>query len=284
VLHALEVVLDLFGHVPFSSAILSRTDHEVTGGAGGAQQRTATEGQTVGSRAKRGVSPSRLPRGPSWRGCETVDTFTFLTTLSHMARTDRDRLVALARRRRTVTAADTARAGIHSQQLTRLVAEGVLERLARGLYRLADQQISEHQSLLVVARAVPNGVICLLSALDFHGIGTQLPAEVWVAIERGARAPVLAYPPLRVVRFSGAAFTEGVEDHRADGQNLRVYSVAKTIADLFKYRNRVGVDVAIEALRDAWRERRFTMEALDRAARACRVTRVLRPYVEGIVA
>jgi predicted transcriptional regulator of viral defense system len=126
-------------------------------------------------------------------------------------------------------------------------------------------------------------VICLLSALAFHGIGTQLPADVWIAIERGARTPSCRAFPLRVVRFGGAAFTEGVETRRLEGESVRVYGVAKTIADLFKHRNRIGLDVAIEALREGWRERRFTMQDLDRASRACRVENVIRPYVEAVV-
>jgi predicted transcriptional regulator of viral defense system len=194
------------------------------------------------------------------------------------------RLVALAKRHGVITAGEAARAGIHSQHLTRLVAEGVLERITRGHYRLASRPITEHHGLVVASRSVPRGVICLLSALAFHGIGTQLPAEVWIAIERRARNPPLQGPPLRVVRFSGAAFTEGIEIHRVEGQPLRVYSVAKTLADLFKHRNKVGLDIAIEALREAWRERKFAMEALDRAARVCRVAHVMKPYVEAVVA
>jgi predicted transcriptional regulator of viral defense system len=200
-----------------------------------------------------------------------------------MAKTDRNRLLGLARRRGVITTRETASAGIHSQQLTRLVADGVLERIARGHYQLAERPVTEHHGLAVVARAVPRGVICLLSALSVHGIGTQLPAEVWVAIEGRARQPVLAHPPLRVVRFSGRAFTDGVEIHRLEGESIRVYSVAKTLADLFKYRNKVGLDVVLEALREAWRARKFTMEQLDRAARICRVEHVMRPYVEAVV-
>jgi predicted transcriptional regulator of viral defense system len=200
-----------------------------------------------------------------------------------MGSSDRTRLAALARKRHLVTAADAARAGIHSQQLTRLVAKGVLGRVARGRYQLTDRPVSEHHGLVLVAGAAPRGVICLLSALSFHGIGTQLPAEVWLAVERGTRAPTLAQPPVRIVRPSGAAFTEGIERHRLEGQTVRVYSVAKTLADLFKWRNRVGLDVALEALREAWRERRFTIEDLDRAARACRVERIMRPYVEAVI-
>lgn len=196
---------------------------------------------------------------------------------------DRARLLALARRRGVVTAQDARRAGIHSQQMTRLVAHGVLERIARGQYRLAERPVTEHHALVVAARAVPRGVICLLSALGFHGIGAQLPPEVWLAIERRARGPSVRQLPLKVVRYSGAAFTEGIEIHRLEGETVRVYGVAKTLADLFKHRNKVGLDIALETLREAWRERKFTMEALDKAARACRVERVMRPYVEAVV-
>jgi len=201
-----------------------------------------------------------------------------------MKKTDRGRLVALATKQTFLTTREVSEAGIHSQQLTRLVADGTLERIARGHYRLTDADVTEHHGLALAAAAAPSAVICLLSALSFHGLGTQLPAEVWLAIERGSRTPRVSHLRLRVVRFSGAGFHEGIEIHEVEGQRVRVYSVAKTLADLFKARNRVGLDVALEALREAWRDRVFTMAALDRASRACRVERIMRPYVEGIVA
>lgn len=197
--------------------------------------------------------------------------------------TRRDKLLKMARRRGIITSRDAERAGIHSQHLTRLVREGLLERIARGHYRAASSLVTEHHGLVIAASIVPKGVVCLLSALEFHGIGTQLPSEVWMAVRQGSGAVTVVRQPIRIVRFSGAAFDEGAESHRVEGAPVRVYSVAKTIADLFKYRNRIGLDVALEALREAWRERKFTMEALDRAARACRVDRVMRPYVETIV-
>ena len=171
------------------------------------------------------------------------------------AATDRDRALKLARRSQGVTARELAQAGIHTQVLSRLVADGELERIARGLYRLPEYAVTEHHGLAIAAAAVPHGVVCLLSALQYHGIGTQLPSEVWMAIDRRARRPALRYPPLRIVRYTGAALTEGVESHRLEGREVRLYNVAKTIADCFKYRNKIGLDVALEALREAWRAR-----------------------------
>lgn len=197
---------------------------------------------------------------------------------------DQDRTLKLASRRQGVTAREISAAGIHRQVLTRLVGAGQIERVARGVYRLPGQPFTEHHGLVLASAAVPQGTIALLSALQFHGIGTQLPSEVWIAIDRRARRPVLEYPPLRVVRYTGAALTQGVEPHRIEGQTVRVYNVAKTLADCFKYRSKIGVDVALEALREAWRARRFTMDELDRYARICRVQRVMRPYLEALVA
>jgi len=201
-----------------------------------------------------------------------------------MKKSQVEEALKLARKSGILTAREAAQQGIHSQVLTRMVREGAIERISRGQYRLPDQPLTEHHTLAVVARAAPEGVVCLLSALSFHGVGTQIPHEVWLAIPRQARPPSLRYPPLRVVKFSGKAFSEGIETHTAEGQTVRVYGVAKTLADLFKYRNKVGLDVALEALREAWRERRFTMDEIDRFARICRVERVMKPYLEALVA
>ena len=176
--------------------------------------------------------------------------------------------------------------GIHPQTLKRLVESGQLERVARGRYRLPDPdyELTEHHGLVLAAAAAPSGVICLLSALQFHLIGTQLPRQVWMALDRGVRKPAIEYPPLRVVRFSGEALAAGVEEHTLEGQTVRVYSVAKTLADCFKYRNKIGLDVALEALNDAWRDRRFQISEIEHYARICRVRNVMRPYLEAIVA
>ncbi len=134
------------------------------------------------------------------------------------------------------------------------------------------------------AASVPGGVICLLSALQFHDIGTHMPSQVWMALDRRAWRPRLSHPPLRVVRFTGAALTAGVERHKIEGRTVQVYGVAKTLADCFKYRNKIGIDVAMEALREAWRHKRFSMDDLDRFAAVCRVQRVMQPYLESLTA
>lgn len=196
--------------------------------------------------------------------------------------TDRDRILKLARRRQGVTARELAVVGIHRQVLSRLVETGELERVVRGVYRLPDHPLTEHHGLTMAGVVIPHGVICLLSALQFHGIGTQLPSQIWIAIDRRARRPALKYPPLRVVRYSGAALTEGVESHRIEGQTVRVYNVAKTVADCFKYRNKIGLDVALEALREARRAKKASADALWRYAKINRVANVMRPYLEAV--
>jgi predicted transcriptional regulator of viral defense system len=200
------------------------------------------------------------------------------------AATNRQRTLRLARRARGVTPRELAEQGIHRQVLTRLVAQGQIERTARGLYRLPEHPVTENHGLALAAAAVPQGVICLLSALQYHGIGTQLPSEVWIALDRRAWRPTLTYPPLRIVRYTGKALSAGVETHRMEGRPVKVYGAAKTVADCFKYRNKIGLDVALEALREGWRARCFTMDELDRYAAICRVQRVMRPYLEAFAA
>jgi predicted transcriptional regulator of viral defense system len=155
-------------------------------------------------------------------------------------------------------------------------------RIGRGLYALPKRPVSAHGTLAEVARRVPKGVVCLLSALRFHGLTTQAPFEVWLAIENKAIAPKLEYPPLRIVRFSGPALTEGVEEHFVDGVAVRITSIAKTVADCFKYRNKIGLDVALEALHEAWRGKRMTSEDLWHYAKVCRVDNVMRPYLDSL--
>ena len=172
--------------------------------------------------------------------------------------------------------------GLPRVTLTRLVRQGALTRVARGLYALPDRSISEHTALAEVARKHPQAIVCLLSALRFHELTTQSPFEVWLAIPNKARAPKLDYPPLRIVRFSGPLLAEGVEEHPVDGVQVRITCVARTVADCFKYRNKIGPDVALEALREAWKGRRVGMDEMWRYARLCRVANVMRPYLESL--
>jgi len=163
-----------------------------------------------------------------------------------------------------------------------MCADGELVRVGRGLYCRADADITAHHGLVQAARAVPKGVICLLSSLRFHEIGTQAPHEVWTAIDRRAAHPRIRYPKIRIVRFSGKALTEGVEEHTIEGVPVRIYSPAKTVGDCFKYRNKIGLDVALEALREALRSRKCSTDDLWKHAKVCRVTNVIRPYLEAI--
>jgi predicted transcriptional regulator of viral defense system len=172
--------------------------------------------------------------------------------------------------------------GIPREYLRRLCAMGVLERQSRGIYALRDAELTQHHSLMHACKRVPKGVVCLLSALRFHNLTTQAPFEIWMAIDRKARLPKTEGVPLHLVRFSGEALTEGIERHRIEGVDVSVYCPAKTVADCFKYRNKIGLDVALEALRECRRERRCTMDDLWRFAKICRVANVMRPYMEAL--
>jgi predicted transcriptional regulator of viral defense system len=199
-----------------------------------------------------------------------------------MTMTPANRVLRLARSRGVLRPCDLDALGVPRAVLWQLCRQGRLERTARGQYRASDAPLTEHHGLARVGARVPHGVVCLLSALQFHDIGTQSPAEVWLALPRGAWQPTFEWPPVRFVRFSGVALTELAEDHVIEGVKVRVYTPAKTVADCFKFRNRVGLDVALEALRDVWRRRRCTMDQLWEAARVCRVANVMRPYLESL--
>lgn len=178
---------------------------------------------------------------------------------------------------------DLQKKGLPSDYLWRLHKQGKLEKVGRGLYALQGAALSEHQTVVQAALRVPHGVVCLLSALRFHDFTTQSTFEIWMAIDVKARAPKEEIIPLRIVRFSGKALTAGVEIHTIEGAAVKVYNPAKTVADCFKYRNKIGLDVAIEALRDCWRKKLATSDELWRYAKICRVARVMRPYLESVV-
>ncbi|WP_029890668.1 type IV toxin-antitoxin system AbiEi family antitoxin domain-containing protein [Polycyclovorans algicola] len=190
----------------------------------------------------------------------------------------------LARRAGLLRARDLKARGLPTVVLTRLVAAGKIQRVARGLYSLPNKQVSEHRSLAEVALRVPRGVICLLSALRVHEIGTQAPFEVWLAVPNNVVAPRLDQPALRVIRMSESTLSAGVDRVMVDGITVPVFCVAKTVADCFKYRNKIGIDVALEALHEGWRLKRFTMDELARYATINRVANVMRPYLESLTA
>ncbi len=174
--------------------------------------------------------------------------------------------------------------GSYRVTLRTLTRQGKLIRLGRGIYAAPGKESGEHAALAGIAIRYPGAVICLLSALQLHGLGTQSPHELWVAIENKSRVPKLDYPPLRVARFSGDALGYGVvQIDLGTGVQVVVTGIAKTIADCFKYRNKIGLDVALEALREAWRSKRVTMDELVEAAKVCRVSNVIRPYLECLV-
>lgn len=194
-----------------------------------------------------------------------------------------DKLIHLAEVRGLLRARDLADKGIPRQYLTIACDRGLLERVDRGLYALPGALQTEHRSLVEVCARVPNGVICLLSALQYHGLTTQSPYEVWVAIGECSKVPKLATVQLRIARFSEATLTAGVQTRLLDGAELRVFNPAKTVADCFKYRNKIGVDVAVEALRDYLRLRQGSIDDLVEYARICRIERVMDPYMEALI-
>src|SRR5271165_4538398 len=181
-----------------------------------------------------------------------------------------------------VRSRDVEAIGFPRQYLVRLHHQGKLNRPARGIYTLPDADVTEHHSYAEVTKRVPQATVCLLSALVFHEITTQSPASVWIALSKGARTPALASPSLRIVRLSGPSLTAGTENHRVEGVAIRVYSAAKTVADCFKFRNKIGLDVAIEALKDCLRQKKANINEIYRYAKVCRVSNVIRPYMEAL--
>ena len=200
-----------------------------------------------------------------------------------LSSTHNQRVLDLASQKGLLRASDLDAISAPRVVLTRLTAAGLLEKVGRGLYRLPDAQVSEFESLGAIATKAPQAVFCLLTALQFHELTTQLPRQIWIAMPRGSHPPRIDYPPVKMVQFTGDAYSAGIEEVERDGVRLRVYSVAKTVADCFKHRNKIGLDVALEALREAWHSKRVTMDELVEAAKVCRVSNVMRPYLESLV-
>lgn len=189
---------------------------------------------------------------------------------------------ALVRAKGVLRPRDLAAKGIPRTVLSRLCEAGELTRTGRGLYVAAIENITENHSLAEVSKLVPKGVVCLLSALRFHELTTQLPSEVWLAIPPKARRPKGGAVSIRPVHFSGDALTRGIETHNIENVSVRIYNPAKTVADCFKARNKIGLDVAIEALRDCWRKKKAKADDLWRYAKICRVSKIMQPYMESI--
>lgn len=196
--------------------------------------------------------------------------------------THNQRVLALASQKGLLRASDLDAIDAPRIVLTRLTAAGLLQKVGRGLYRLPHVQASEHESLVTVATKVPQAVFCLLTALQFHELTTQLPRQVWIAMPRGSHAPRVGYPPIKMVQFTGEAYTAGVEEVERDGVALRIYGVAKTVADCFKHRHKIGLEVALEALKDARASNKASVDDIWRHAEVCRVTNVMRPYLESV--
>lgn len=193
------------------------------------------------------------------------------------------KILHLARNGRILRPRDLQAKKLPSDYLWRMHRQQKLQKVGRGMYASPEAPLSEHQTVVQAALRVPQGVVCLLSALRFHELTTQSPFEVWMAIDVKARAPKEEIIPLRLVRFSGKALTSGVERNLIEGVQVKVYKPAKTVADCFKYRNKIGLDVAIEALRDCWRKRKASADELWYYAKVCRVARIMRPYLESVV-
>lgn len=193
------------------------------------------------------------------------------------------RLLGLFKKEHVLRIKDLAKYGIHPEVMSRLCKKGLVERTSRGLYVERYVDATENHGIVQAAKAVPRGIICLLTALRFHDIGTQAPFEVWMAIDRRQMCPRISYPPLRIVRFSGKALKEGVEGHIIEGVRVQMYCAAKTVADCFKYRNKIGLDVALEALHDVIDRKKCTADELWKYAQICRVANVMNPYLEALL-
>lgn len=199
-----------------------------------------------------------------------------------LADTHTQRVLNLANQKGLLRASDLDAIEAPRVVLTRLTAAGLLDRIGRGIYRLPSHPGSEYESLATIATKVPQAVFCLLTALQFHELTTQLPRQVWIAMPRGSHVPRIDYPPIKMVQMTGDIYAEGIETVERDGVALRVYSVAKTVADCFKHRNKIGLDVALEALKDVRAKRRASADDLWRYAKICRVANVMRPYLEAV--
>ena len=194
-----------------------------------------------------------------------------------------EQITQIVKRHGIIRPRDMDEYGIHRKYIQELYSLGILTRIGRGLYTLPETEPSENRSIAEACKRVPSGIICLLSALRFHDLTTQSPYEIWMAIDHKARSPKEHGIPIRIARFSGEVLTSGVEQHNIEGVSIRVYNPAKTVADCFKFRNKIGLDVAMEALRDCHNSRKCTMDELWKYAKICRVANIMKPYIESLI-
>ncbi len=192
-----------------------------------------------------------------------------------------DKIIRMVKKQGTVSAATLTKAGISSGILCYMANKGMLRRVSRGVYALPDYE-PVHETFSSVALKIPNGVICLLSALQFHELTTQMPYETWVAIEKGSNYPRNLKIPVRIIQLTGENFSTGIQTFTEDGIKIKVYNPAKTVVDCFRFRNKIGTEVAVEALRDTLKQKKATSDEIWEYARRCRIARVMRPYMEAI--
>lgn len=195
----------------------------------------------------------------------------------------KEQVLRIADKNGFISASDLEVEGISRNYLYKLEKEGNLTRTARGLYRTNDALITEYTTLAEVSKRHPKAVICLISALEFHKLTTQIPHEIWIALPKGTWRPNTDNTPLNVTFLSGKAYSFGIQEVNVQGISVKIYNPAKSVADCFKFRNKIGLDVAIEALKETWRTQSATMDELSRAAKICRVDKIMRPYLEAIV-
>ena len=195
----------------------------------------------------------------------------------------REQVIEFIQAQSVVRPRDLTARGLPKDYLYLLEKEGVIERVGRGLYQWPNKDLGRSQSLVEVCKLTPNAVVALLSALNYHNMTTQNPHQVWLAIDGKAWRPTISYPPVRFVTMTGEALHAGVDEHSIDGVVIKVFSPAKTVVDCFKYRNKIGLDVALEALREGWSSRKFTIDELLHYAEICRVKNVMQPYIESLV-
>jgi predicted transcriptional regulator of viral defense system len=199
-----------------------------------------------------------------------------------MGKSKEQAVIELAKQLGTIRIKDLLERNLHPEFARRLVRKGLFVRSGRGLYVLADSEITEFHNFAIIGKRIPRGVICLSSALRFHNIGTQLPRKVWLALKRGSAQPRLSYPPVSIVRLSGLCFSEGIDEHEIEGVAIKIYNPAKTVADCFKFRNRIGLEAAIEAARECLHEKKATSDEIYYYAKICRVWNVMKPYLEAM--